>query len=165
MIWLSLVAFVMAALVAGFIVRWMRSHAALYGSGMPQRFHLGDVPRLGGVAVLLGMAAGWGLGIVQSWLGDPGSLRLGNWVVAWLLVLLPAAVGGIAEDMTQRLTVRYRLGFTAASGLLAVLLLGLFTFAMGMANVTGIVMSMVIGALLAVSMVLPRLLKRQGAHA
>lgn len=49
--------------------------------------------------------------------------------------------------------------------MLAVLLLGLFTFAMGMANVTGIVMSMVIGALLIVSMVLPRLLKRQGAHA
>jgi rhamnose transport system permease protein len=49
--------------------------------------------------------------------------------------------------------------------MLAVLLLGLFTFAMGMANVTGIVMSMVIGALLIVSMVLPRLLKRQRAHA
>ena len=49
--------------------------------------------------------------------------------------------------------------------MLAVLLLGLFTFAMGMANVTGIVMSMVIGALLIASMVLPRLLKRQGAHA
>ena len=49
--------------------------------------------------------------------------------------------------------------------MLAVLLLGLFTFAMGMANVTGIVMSMVIGVLLIVSMVLPRLLKRQGAHA
>ncbi len=49
--------------------------------------------------------------------------------------------------------------------MLAVLLLGLFTFAMGMANVTGIVMSMVIGALLIISMVLPRLLKRQGARA
>lgn len=49
--------------------------------------------------------------------------------------------------------------------MLAVLLLGLFTFAMGMANVTGIVMSMVIGVLLIVSMVLPRLLKRKGAHA
>jgi rhamnose transport system permease protein len=49
--------------------------------------------------------------------------------------------------------------------MLAVLLLGLFTFAMGMANVTGIVMSMVIGVLLIVSMVLPRMLKRQGAHA
>lgn len=48
---------------------------------------------------------------------------------------------------------------------LAVLLLGLFTFAMGMANVTGIVMSMVIGVLLIVSMVLPRLLQRRGARA
>ncbi len=43
--------------------------------------------------------------------------------------------------------------------MLAVLLLGLFTFAMGMANITGIVMSMVVGALLIVSMVLPRLLR------
>jgi rhamnose transport system permease protein len=34
-----------------------------------------------------------------------------------------------------------------------------------MANVTGIVMSMVIGVLLIASMVLPRLLKRRGAHA
>lgn len=49
--------------------------------------------------------------------------------------------------------------------MLAVLLLGLFTFGMGMANVTGIVMSMVIGVLLIVSMVLPRLLKRAGARA
>jgi rhamnose transport system permease protein len=49
--------------------------------------------------------------------------------------------------------------------MLAVLLLGLFTFGMGMANVTGIVMSMVIGVLLIVSMVLPRLLKRKGTHA
>jgi rhamnose transport system permease protein len=49
--------------------------------------------------------------------------------------------------------------------MLAVLLLGLFTFGMGMANVTGIVMSMVIGILLIVSMVLPRLLKSRKAHA
>ena len=125
MIWLSVVAFMVAALAAGFIVRWMRSHAAVYGNGMPQRFHLGDVPRLGGAAVLLGMMASWGVGIALSSLGDPASLRLDGWVVAWLLVLLPSAVGGIAEDMTQRLTVRYRLGFTAVSGVLAVVLLGL----------------------------------------
>jgi rhamnose transport system permease protein len=49
--------------------------------------------------------------------------------------------------------------------MLAVLLLGLFTFGMGMANVTGIVMSMVIGVLLIVSMVLPRMLKSKGARA
>lgn len=40
--------------------------------------------------------------------------------------------------------------------MLAVLLLGLFTFALGMANVSGIVMSMIVGCLLIVSMVLPK---------
>jgi len=125
MIWLSLVAFVVAALAAGFIVRWVRSHAAVYGNGMPQRFHHGDVPRLGGVAILLGVSSAWILGGVQTWLGDYASVRLDTWVYVWILALLPSAIGGIAEDLTQRLTVRYRLGLTAASGVLALLLGGL----------------------------------------
>ena len=124
MIWLSLVAFLVAALAAGCIVRWLSGHAAAYGNGMPQRFHMGDIPRLGGAAVLLGLASGWILGWVQTvaW-GDPGSLRLDHWVGGWLVVLLPAAAGGIAEDMTQRLAVRYRLALTALSGVLAVTVL------------------------------------------
>lgn len=40
---------------------------------------------------------------------------------------------------------------------LAAVLLGSFTFALGMLNVSGIVMSMIVGALLIVAMVLPRL--------
>ena len=71
-----------------------------------------------------GWGASWTLGMVQTWQGDPASLGLRAWVGAWLLVLLPSAARGIAEDMTQRLTVRYRLAFTAASGVLAVALLG-----------------------------------------
>lgn len=125
MIWLSVVAFLAALGSAGAIVHWLRGHAAVYGRGMPQRFHLGDVPRLGGLAVLLGIAASWGMGLGLSKWGDPASLRLGGWVCMWLLVLLPSAIGGIAEDMTQRLSVRYRLGLTAVSGALAVGLLGL----------------------------------------
>ena len=125
MISLSLLGFVVAALVAGFIVRWVRGHASRYGDGMPQRFHVGDVPRLGGVALLLGIVTSWALGWIQSMFGDPGSLRFGSWVGCWMLTLIPAAIGGIAEDMTQRLTVRYRLGLTAISGGLAVWLLGL----------------------------------------
>ena len=125
MSWMVVVAFLVAALAAGGIVRWMRSHAVHYRSGLPQRFHHGDVPRLGGVAVLLGTVLAWGLGMAQAALGGAGSLQLGGWVLLWLLVLLPSAVGGIAEDLTQRLSVRYRLGLTAASGVLAVLLLGL----------------------------------------
>jgi rhamnose transport system permease protein len=42
---------------------------------------------------------------------------------------------------------------------LAAVLLGSFTFGLGMLNVSGIVMSMIVGALLVVSMVLPRWLK------
>ena len=49
--------------------------------------------------------------------------------------------------------------------LLAVLVLGVLTFGMGMANITGIVMSMVVGVLLIASMVLPRLVKHGGARA
>jgi len=45
------------------------------------------------------------------------------------------------------------------------LLLGVLTFGMGMANITGIVMSMVVGMLLIASMVLPRLVKRRGTLA
>ena len=44
--------------------------------------------------------------------------------------------------------------------ILAAVLLGSFTFAMGMLNVTGIVVSMVVGGLLIVAMVLPLYLRR-----
>ncbi|MBU0829025.1 MAG: glycosyltransferase [Gammaproteobacteria bacterium] len=132
MIWLSVVGFLVAALAAGLIVRWGREHAAVYSEAMPQRFHLGDIPRLGGASLLLGMCVSWGLGVLQSALwGDPGSLRLGVWVGSWLVALLPAALGGIAEDMTQRLSVRYRLILTSASGVLAVWLLDLTLPRMG----------------------------------
>lgn len=43
---------------------------------------------------------------------------------------------------------------------LAAVLMGSFTFALGMLNVAGIVMSMIVGALLIVAMVLPRWLRR-----
>jgi rhamnose transport system permease protein len=48
--------------------------------------------------------------------------------------------------------------------LLAAVLLGSFTFAMGMLNVTGIVVSMVVGGLLIVAMVLPQYLRRLAAR-
>jgi rhamnose transport system permease protein len=47
---------------------------------------------------------------------------------------------------------------------LAAVLLGSFTFAMGMLNVTGIVVSMVVGGLLIAAMVLPQYLRRLAAR-
>jgi len=125
MIWLSLIAFLAAALCAAAIIRWLGARAAAYDAAKPQRFHVGEVPRLGGVALLAGLVVSWLLGVWQTGVGDPGSLRLGPWVLAWLAVLLPAALGGIAEDMTQRMKVSYRLALTLASGVLALWLLQL----------------------------------------
>ena len=125
MIWLSLVGFLCAGLSAAYIIRWAGGRLAVYGDSMPQRFHVGEVPRLGGVALLIGLCGSWLLGVWQTRAGDPGSLRLGYWVFLWVVVLLPAALGGIAEDMTQRLSVRYRLLLTLVSGGLAVWLLEL----------------------------------------
>jgi len=125
MIWLSLIGFLSTLVVSAAIIRWLGERVVEYGDGMPQRFHVGEVPRLGGMALLIGVAASWLLGVWQTQAGDPGSLRLGSWVLLWIAVLLPAALGGIAEDMTQRLAVRYRLLLTLLSGGLAVWLLDL----------------------------------------
>lgn len=134
MIWLCVVAFGVTALAAAFIVRWARDHARAYGQGMPQRFHVGHVPRLGGAALLLGIGVSWVLGHVLWRWGDPGMLQLGSWVLAWLLILLPAALGGIAEDLTQRLSVRYRLLLTGGSAALALWWLGLNVVRTGIAG-------------------------------
>lgn len=125
MIWLSLVAFLVAAVSTAYIIRWMGGRAVTYGESMPQRFHVGEVPRLGGAALLAGVVVSWVFGALQTFWGDPGSLRLGFWVFWWIVVLLPAVLGGIVEDMTQRLAVRYRLVLTLASGVLALCVLGL----------------------------------------
>ena len=126
MTWLSFFAFLVSALSGGVIVRKLGGHAAhVYGGAKPQRFHIGNVPRLGGVAVLAGLLWGWILAYLQTLWGDPGRLQVGAWVAGWMVVLLPAAAGGITEDFTQRLSVRYRLLLTGASGVLAVLWLGL----------------------------------------
>ena len=133
MIWLSVIAFLASAFAAGGVVRWAHGHAAAYGHEMPQRFHLGNVPRLGGLAMLAGIVASWGLGaLVSAFWEDPASLRIGAWAGWWLVALLPAAFGGMAEDATQRLTVRYRLLLTGLSGALAVVVLDLHVPRLGM---------------------------------
>ncbi|MFT4240944.1 MAG: glycosyltransferase [Acidovorax sp.] len=125
MILLSFVSFLCTLAVSAAVIRWLGKRSVEYGEGMPQRFHVGEVPRLGGLALLIGVVASWLLGVWRTQAGDPGLLRLGSWVLLWIAVLLPAALGGIAEDMTQRLSVRYRLLLTLLSGGLAVWLLNL----------------------------------------
>lgn len=126
MILLGFVAFMVALVVSGALVRWSRKHVSNYQCDLPQRFHVGDVPRLGGVALLGGIAASWLLGLfLVRFLGDPGSVGLDSWVGAWLIAMVPAVGAGISEDLTQRLSVRYRLTLTLVTGLIAVFWLGM----------------------------------------
>lgn len=80
--------------------------------------------------------------------GRLGSTRP-NIAMGWELDAITIAIlGGVAIEGGRG---------SIVGTMLAVLLLGLIGFGMGMANVTGIVMSMLVGMLLIAAMVLPRL--------
>ena len=125
MISLALLAFVVSLVATLWVRRLFRRRAARYADDAPQRFHWGETPRLGG----LGLLAGWAIGLAALPLlqrahmaGNIDSVKLH--LGTWLLMLLPAFVGGVLEDMTQRLRVSWRLLLTLTSGLLAWGLLG-----------------------------------------
>ncbi len=82
----------------------------------PQKFHSHPVPRIGGVSLMVAMVAA----VLLVQLGrytDPANL--------WLLLLcaIPAFVGGLAEDLTKRVSPSRRLAFTAVSAALGIWLL------------------------------------------
>lgn len=126
MILLAVIAFLFSLFCSGFIVKKLRGHAAAYGSDKPQRFHVGHIPRLGGMAVMVSIVCTALLAAGLKWWGvDTNTLDWNAWLFFFLVAMMPAVLGGIAEDLTQRLTVRYRLALTLLSGVLAVFWLGL----------------------------------------
>jgi len=129
MISLLVLSFFIAAVAVLVFMRRARRHARRYAADMPQRFHKGHVPRLGGAGIFMGMGAAW---LVAGWPGDPFNL---GWSAkssaVMLLCLAPAVIGGITEDVTQRVPVRYRLGLTLGSALLLCWLLKLGVYSTG----------------------------------
>jgi len=99
------------ALVA--TTRW-HGRFSLDGTDGVQKFHLTPTPRVGGIAVALGLA-------VACALADAPLRAL---LLPVLLAGLPAFLFGIAEDVTKRVSVRTRLFATMASGVVAWALTG-----------------------------------------
>ncbi|WP_341237302.1 glycosyltransferase [uncultured Limnobacter sp.] len=81
-----------------------------------QKFHTIPTPRIGGIALAVGLIAAWSFLPV----GSNRQHLLG----LLLLGALPAFAFGLAEDITKRISVKARLLATIASGLVAALLTG-----------------------------------------
>ena len=138
MVVLFIISFMISVVGAAMLIRNARGHARRYGEAMPQRFHAGDVPRLGGAAIFVASAVGWFGAAVQSAIGMPvnGEIPFRE-VAAWVLMALPAVAGGCIEDYTQRLSVRYRLGLTLLSAVFACWLLGVTVPRLGVSWLDG----------------------------
>jgi UDP-GlcNAc:undecaprenyl-phosphate/decaprenyl-phosphate GlcNAc-1-phosphate transferase len=127
-----------AFFAAALLVRYGRGHTRRYAAGLPQRFHSGDVPRLGGVAMFAACTVGW------AWIALSGQFRFSNqlrmdWPTAaalWVVTAIPVA-GGIAEDLTQRLRAGHRLLLTLGGGVVAVAVLRLSVQRLGLPALDG----------------------------
>ncbi len=116
-----------AAICGALLIRSGRRIADRYALDMPQRFHAGHVPRLGGIAMLAACAVGWlWIVVAEPMLGIPNGMRMGpQEALAWLVPATVAAAGGSAEDIWHTLRARWRLLSTLGAGILAAWLLGL----------------------------------------
>jgi UDP-N-acetylmuramyl pentapeptide phosphotransferase/UDP-N-acetylglucosamine-1-phosphate transferase len=95
-----------------------------YALDAPQRFHVGQVSRLGGLGVLIGFMASLAAIPLLQQLSQAGNIAFPKLrLPVWLLVLAPAFLGGLLDDMTQRVGPRWRLLLSTCTGALAVALL------------------------------------------
>ena len=112
------IAFLVSFLTTGVIIRLSRTRLLAWTDHTTgvQKFHVQDVPRVGGLGVVAGLA------MLALWVSITG---LGPARELWLLLLcgLPALVAGFAEDVTRRVGVKARLFATMAAGAMAFFLL------------------------------------------
>ena len=88
----------------------------------PQKFHRIPVPRVGGVALLVGLLAACAVAFSRAW---NEQAYIDAAVMSMLVIAaLPAFLSGLFEDLTKRVGVTTRLLATFASPLLAAWMLG-----------------------------------------
>lgn len=126
MIILTSIAFVLALVVGVLLLRSRSSLGARYAPDKPQRFHTGQVSRLGGLAISAGLLGAWLICAAVDGVVVNLNLRISlPWVFGWVVALMPALWVGLLEDVTQRLSVSWRLLATLISAALACALLDL----------------------------------------
>jgi UDP-GlcNAc:undecaprenyl-phosphate GlcNAc-1-phosphate transferase len=113
-----------SALACAALVRLGQESARRYAPAMPQRFHVGDVPRLGGAAMFVAASVGWAwMSLAEAHLGVRNSIPFDlTLAFSWWLVALTCVASGVLEDLTQRLRARLRFVSTTLAALLATVL-------------------------------------------
>jgi UDP-N-acetylmuramyl pentapeptide phosphotransferase/UDP-N-acetylglucosamine-1-phosphate transferase len=99
---------VIVSLLLVLTTKWHGKHTFDHSEGV-QKFHSTPTSRVGGIALMAGLLAAWFLS------PEPQSKLLGSMLIAGL----PAFAAGLAEDFTNRISIRNRLLATMVSGLLA----------------------------------------------
>ncbi len=116
--WILAAAFLVAFLVTLAVVRSASGIARLavdHDLAGPQKFHSRPVPRIGGLAIFLGVVAATALAVALG--------RVDSGLPPLLLgASLPAFLSGLAEDLTKSQSPRRRLFFTAVSAATAFVL-------------------------------------------
>ena len=127
MLFLLILCGVVSTLAAAMLVRSGRHMAQRYGMDMPQRFHAGHVPRLGGIAMLAACSIGWlWMVVAQPFLDVVNGISFTPLeALAWCAAATVACLGGTAEDVWHFLRARWRLIFTLVAAICAVLMLNL----------------------------------------
>lgn len=111
----TIAAFLVSLICCLLIIRYQHLHAHVTGDSQlsePQKFHSRVVPRIGGLAILIGLLFA---GTVR-WLQDISSAI---YFFTIILAALPTWLVGITEDLTKKIRVRTRLVITVFSALLA----------------------------------------------
>jgi UDP-N-acetylmuramyl pentapeptide phosphotransferase/UDP-N-acetylglucosamine-1-phosphate transferase len=112
-----------ASLLIVLTQNWHGKHSLDKDIDGVQKFHTTPVPRVGGIALLIGILAAF-----TVFAFDQPIIASLDIVSLLLLVLasLPAFLAGVTEDLTKKVSVKARLFSTFASALLACTLLGAY---------------------------------------
>ncbi len=126
--WLLLISFATSVILTGFVIRYQHLHNHMSGDhdfDGPQKFHTAITPRIGGIAIWMGMA----IAILYQLIVNPD---LGSLLLITLTASLPVVVAGIAEDLTKRIGVKIRLMAGFLSGLIFLFLFDITTMRFGL---------------------------------
>jgi UDP-GlcNAc:undecaprenyl-phosphate/decaprenyl-phosphate GlcNAc-1-phosphate transferase len=105
-------------IIAFLIIRYQRLHTRYSGDNDltgPQKFHSRITPRIGGIAI--------GIGLLVGQIFQHTTPSIQHVELALLACSIPTFAVGLAEDLTKKITIKIRLFFSAISGILFITLL------------------------------------------